>query len=113
RSGPASSSRDEVLGLWVVADDGVRRLLGVELEALADGDTDAVPAQQLHDLGVVGQVRAGRVTPRVTAAPVLLAEEAGEGRPVLVGEPELLAPPPVPVLGRRLGPLDAAAVPAE
>ena len=62
-AGPAAVSRDEVLGLWVAADDGVGRLFGVELETLAHRHADPVPTQQLHDFGVVGQVRAGRVAP--------------------------------------------------
>ena len=85
-------------------------LLGVELESLAHLDADAVGAEELDHLGVVLEVGAGRVAPRVAATPVLLAEQAGQGGPVLVGEAPLLADPAVPVLGQRLGHLHAQAV---
>src|ERR1700722_7464221 len=63
----APALRDEVLGLRVVTDDGVGRLLGVQLEPLADRHADAVPTQKLHHLRVVVQVRGGRIPPRVAA----------------------------------------------
>ena len=75
--------------------------------------------EQLGDLCVVLQVRACRVAPGVAPAPVLLAEQPGErglGRRagdrfgVLVDEAPLLADPVVPVLGERLGHLDAQPV---
>ena len=62
------------------------------------------------DGGVVLEVGAGRVAPRVAAAAVLLAEQAAERRAVLVGEAPLLADAVVPLLGQRLGHLDAEAV---
>src|SRR6202035_2716029 len=111
-TGQAGSSH-EVLGRRVVADNGVGGLLGVQLESLADGDPDAGAPQQLHHLGVVVEVRAGRVAPRVAPAPVGLAEEAGQRRPVLVAKPEFLADPAVPVLRGRFGHLDAEAVQAQ
>src|SRR5580704_19268978 len=107
RRGP---SCDEVLGLRVVADDGVRRLLGLHLEPLAHRDADAVPSQKLNNLGVIIEIGAGGIPPRIAAAPVLLAEQPGQRGPVLVGVAELLADAPVPVLGRRFGHLDAQAV---
>ena len=76
-------------------------------------DADAVAAEELDHLGVVLEVRARRVAPRVAAPPVLLAEEADQGGPVLVGEAPLLADAVVPVLGQGLGHLDAEAVELE
>jgi hypothetical protein len=73
-------------------------------------DADAVGVEQLGHRGVVLEVGAGRVAPRVAAAAVLLAEQAGERRAVLVGEAPLLADAVVPQLGERLGHLDAEAV---
>src|SRR5579875_1903034 len=84
-------SGDEVLRLGVVADDGVGRLFGDELEPVAHAHPDAVATEQLDHLGVVLQVRAGGVAPAVAAAAVLLAEQPCQGGPVLVGEPQLLA----------------------
>ena len=65
---PAPSSRHEILGLWVVADDGVGGLLGVQLEPLADRDADPIAPQQFDDLGVVGEIRAGRVRGNPTSS---------------------------------------------
>ncbi len=65
-----SRSGHEVLGLRVVADDGVGGLLGMQLEPLAHRHADALPAEELDHLGVVLEVRAGRVAPRVAPAPV-------------------------------------------
>ena len=78
-------SGDKVLGLGVMADDGGCRLLGVELEPLADFNADLVGGQQLDHLGVVLEIRAGRVAPGVAPAAVLLTEQSGQGRPRLVG----------------------------
>ncbi len=84
RSGRAAagSAGDEVLGAGVVADDGGGGLLGLVLPAglLAHLDAEAVGAEQAGDGGVVLQVGAGRVAPRVAAAAVLLAEETAQGR---------------------------------
>src|SRR5271157_2543517 len=63
---------DEVFGLGMVADDGVGGLLGVQLETLGHGHPDAVGAEELDHLGVVLEVGARRVAPRVPPAPVLL-----------------------------------------
>ena len=93
-----------------MAHDGEGGLFGVELEALADRHADPAPLQQVDDLGVVLEVRAGRVPERVAASAVLLAEETLQGRPVFVGEAPLLADPAVPKLRERLGHLDRQAV---
>jgi hypothetical protein len=71
----------EVLGLGVVADEGRGGLLGLVLEpgVLVDLDADALGVEQLGHRLVVLEVRAGRVAPRVAAAAVLLAEQAGHG----------------------------------
>ena len=70
RGYPASATRvalcalgDEVLGRRMRADDRIGGLLGFQLEVLAHGDADPVCAEQFDDLGVVGQLRAGRVAP--------------------------------------------------
>src|SRR5581483_3587314 len=104
------ASCDEVLGLWVRADDGVGGLLGVQLEPLAYFFNDAASTEQLHDFRVVVEVGAGRVAPRVAPTSIRLAEEAGQGRAVLLGDAELLADALVPVLGSGLGHLDAETV---
>src|ERR1700678_284175 len=72
---PTRSSGYEVLGVRVMADDGVRGLLGLHLESLAHRDADAVTAEELHHLFVVREVRTGRVAPRVAPTPVSLAEQ--------------------------------------
>ena len=59
--------------------------------------------EQLVELHLVVEVGARGVAPRVARAAVLLAEETGERRAVFVGETPLLADPPVPQLGERLG----------
>src|ERR1039457_687861 len=102
-AGWAGGLRDEVLRRGVRADDGVGGLFRLQLGILAHLDADAVRAEELDDLGVVGQIGAGRVAPRVAAAPVLLAKQPGQGGSVLVGEAQLLSDSPVPVLGQRLG----------
>ncbi len=65
----AGSAGDEVLGLRVVADERAGGLLGLVLEAglLADLDPEAAGVEQLGDLLVVLEVRAGGVAPRVAA----------------------------------------------
>ncbi len=63
-------------------------------------------ADQPRTAGVVLEVRARRVAPGVAAAPVLLAEQPVQARPVLAGKAPLLADAPVPVLGQSLGHLD-------
>ena len=80
----------------------------MELESLADLDPDRAPAPNSSTtLALSSRSGAGRVAPRVAAAPVLLAEQAGERGPVLVGETELFADATVPVLGKCFGHLDA------
>src|SRR5690242_12100386 len=102
------SAGDEVLGFGVVEDDRRGRLLGLVLVAglLGALEADALPTEQLEHLGVVLEVGARGVPPRVPATAVLLAEQAGERRAVLVGEAPLLPDPAVPVLRERLGHLD-------
>ena len=73
---------------------------------------DAVELEQLVELRLVLEVGARRVAPRVARPAVLLAEQAGERRAVLVGEAPLLADAAVPELGERLGHLDREPVAA-
>src|SRR6187200_2844203 len=88
RAEPEDSAGDEVLGLGVVADDRRGGLLGLVLPAglLGDLDAEAVGAEQAGDGGVVLEVGAGRVAPRVAAAAVLLAEQPADRRAVLADE---------------------------
>src|SRR4029453_5167462 len=114
-SRPRRSAGHEVLGLGMVADDRRGGLLGLGLEArvLVALQANPLTLQQVQYLLVVLEVRAGGVAPRVAPAAVLLAEQAGERGPVLVGEPPLLPHAPVPVLGEGLGHLDPEAVEQE
>ena len=66
--------------------------------------------EQLVELHLVLEVGARGVAPRVARPAVLLAEEPGERRAVLVGEAPLLADAPVPQLRERLGHLHREAV---
>src|SRR5579875_4112933 len=87
-------SGHEVLGARVVAHQRHGGLLGVELEPFAHLDTDPVASEQFDGFGVVVEVGAGRVAPGVAAPAVLLAEQARQARPVLLGEAPLLADAP-------------------
>src|SRR5262245_9806337 len=78
-------SGDEVLRLGVGDDDRRRALLRHQVELLCEGDADALDVEELRHLRLVLEVGARRVAPRVARAAVLLAEEAGERRAVLVG----------------------------
>src|ERR1017187_10003630 len=91
---------DEVLGLGVMADDGCRCLLRVELEPLADLDPDAIGTGQINHLGVVLQAGTCRAAPRIFAAPVFVAEQAGQGGSGFVGVPQFLPDPMMPVFGQ-------------
>ena len=107
---PLRASDDEVLRLGVGDDDRRGALLGLELELLGELHADAVQLEQVVELGLVLEVGARRVAPRVARPAVLLAEQPGERRAVLVGEAPLLADAAVPQLGERLGHLDREAV---
>ena len=74
RETPQCSLGDEVLGQWVVTDDGVGSLLGVELEAFRDLNAYSSGSEELGDLGVVGQVRTSGIAPRVATTSILLTE---------------------------------------
>src|SRR5262249_58851958 len=89
--GPRASARDEVLRLRMVADDGGGRLLGLVLPArlLADVDAQPLGAEQARHGGVVLEVGARRVAPRVTTTSVLLPEQTPDGGTVLVDEAPL------------------------
>src|SRR4051794_20034384 len=110
-----TSAGDEVLGLGVVTDDGRGRLLGLVLPGgiLGAAHADAVGVEQLGHLGVVLEVRTGRVAPGVAAAPELLAEQAQQARTVLAAEAPFGPDAGVPVLGQRLGQLHPEAVQEE
>ncbi len=97
-------------GWWQMIAEVVCSGLVLPAGLLADLDAEPVGAEQRGDGGVVLEVGARRVAPRVAAAAVLLAEQPADRRAVLADEPPLLADPLVPVLGERLGHLDAEAV---
>src|SRR3970040_1877112 len=84
---------DEVLRLWVVADQRRSGLLGLVLEGglLTHLDAESIGTQQPSHLLVVLQVGTCRIAPRVTATPVLLSDQPDQVRPVLVDEAPLLA----------------------
>src|SRR5699024_9622682 len=100
-----ASASHEVLGFWVMGDDGAGRLLGVVLVTgvLAAFEADALTFEQLQDRLVVLEIGAGRIAPRVAPTTVLLAEQTGEGRAVLVSVTHLLTDPAMPQLAERLG----------
>src|SRR5436305_14646714 len=58
-TGAEESSRVEVLGFRMVHDDGVRRLLGHQLERLRQRHADPLRTQQLDDLGAVFEIGTG------------------------------------------------------
>src|SRR5690348_15881948 len=66
---PWDHSYAEVLRLGVVDDDGVGRLLGVQLHLFGQLDTDPGRFEQPDHLGAVGQVRAGGIADRIARAP--------------------------------------------
>src|SRR5438477_2941881 len=111
-AGTPVSAGDEVLRAWVMADERRGGLLGLVLPTrfFVALDTDVLGAQQLGDLGVVFEIGAGGIAPRIAPTAILLAEQAGQRRPVHVGEAPLLADAMVPVLGQRLGHLDPQTV---
>src|SRR5437879_5462322 len=104
------SPGDEVLRPGVMADECRGRLLRLVLEVFAERHADPLGIEQLGDLGVVLEVGARRIAPRVPPTAVLLPEQTGERGAVLAGEPPLLADAAVPVLGQRLGHLDTEAM---
>src|SRR3954465_8001568 len=59
---PPPSSGVEVLRLGGMHDDRVGGLLGHQLEALGQRDTDAVRLEQLDDLGAILEVGTGWIT---------------------------------------------------
>ena len=96
----------------MVADDRRSRLLGLVLPAgfFTHADTDAPCLEQLGNLGIVFQVGARGVAPRITPTAILLAEEPVQRRTVFVDEAPLAANAMVPELGERLGHLDTNAM---
>src|SRR5262245_31043794 len=106
RVGGSRRSGDEVLRLGVGDDDRRGALLGDEVELLGERHADVLDVEELRHLGLVLEVGARRVAPRVARPAVLLTEEAGERRAVLVGEAPLLTDAAVPELGERLRHLD-------
>src|SRR5262245_61247980 len=99
----------------MVADDGGGRLLGLVLPArlLADLDAEPVGTQQARHGGVVLEIGARRVAPRVATTAVLLPEQTPHGGTVLLDEAPLRPDAPVPVLGEGFGHLDTEAVEQE
>src|ERR1700676_2049016 len=91
----------EILRLGVVHDNGVGGLLGMQLHLLGQLNPDPGRLEQAHDLGPVGQVRAGGIADRVPGAAVAEPEEAVQVVGIGPGESELAPDPGVPVLGER------------
>src|SRR5690606_20068478 len=99
----------------VVADDRRGGLLRVVLPSglLAHLDAEPLGAQDPGNGGVVLEVGAGGIPPRVATTSILLAEQPTQRRAVFGGEPPFLADAMVPVLGERFGHLDAEPVEQE
>src|SRR5947209_7701540 len=64
----------KILRLRVVDDDGRGGLLGVELVFLTEADADLLGVQQLQELLLVGEVRAGRIAEGIAAAAIALRQ---------------------------------------
>src|SRR5919109_1198154 len=96
--GPRHARPDrEVFRLRVVDDDRRGALLRYELERLGQRDADLLGRQNREELGVLLQVGAGRVAPRVALA-------------LLAREPKPLPDDPVGIFGQRLRQRDAQTV---
>ena len=67
-------------------------------------------SSSVEELGLVFQVRAGRVAEAVARPPVALPEDAREVGRILARDAQLLPDPLVPELGQRLGRLHRQAV---
>src|SRR5439155_25574697 len=65
----------EVLRRRMVHDQRCRGLFRLELELLAQPQTDSLRLQQSEEMRLVLERRAGRITERVAAAAVVLLEE--------------------------------------
>ena len=91
-------------------DDRVGRLLGVELQLLAQLDADPRRVEQLHERSPVLEVRARRVAERVSRTAVRLVADGGVHVAVGRAEAQLVAHAAVPQLGQRLGQLHGEAV---
>jgi len=95
-----------------VDDNGVRRLLRVQLELLRQLHPDALGPEEAHDLGAILEIRARAVAQGVPRSPIAQFEEVLDVGRILGcgGHParkyQFLADPPVPVFGERFGQLD-------
>src|SRR5262247_624955 len=105
RTGYIDSSDREVLRARVVAHDRGRRLLGPELEFLAELDPDLLGVEQLQERLLIREVRARGVAEAEAAAAVALLEELLRVARVVAGDPELAADLLVHVLREPLGEL--------
>src|SRR6187402_1172772 len=94
-------------------DEGVGRLLRVQLELLGQRHADPLWLEELHDLGSILEIRARRVPEGVPRTPVALLEHGVEPGLVLVAEAELAADSGMPALGERLRELHGQAVELE
>src|ERR1700687_6450946 len=61
RNRPRTLNHVKIFGFRVVDDNRGGRLFGVELEFFAERDPDAFRIEQREELGLIFQVRAGRV----------------------------------------------------
>src|SRR5438270_856712 len=103
----------KVFRLRVVDDDGGGRLLGIELVFLAEADADLLGMQQLQQLLLVGEVRAGRVAEGIAAAAIALRQHLVVVARLFGGEAQFAADALVRVFGEGLGHLDREAVQIE
>src|ERR1043165_2248160 len=103
----------EILRLFVVDDDGGGGLFGHELEFFAQLDINARRREQLEELRLVFEVRAGGIAEAEARGLVALMKEPGEFFRVSVCDAEFLADALVPEFGERLGWLHREAVKVE
>src|ERR1051326_6948716 len=110
----SNSIHHEVLGLGMVDDDGGGGLFGLELEGVCKADADGLLGmQQREELGLVFEVGAGRVSEGVARAAVLLVEEVGDARGVVLGDAELFSDFLVHKFGEGFGGFNAESVAIE
>ena len=92
-----AGSHREILGLGVVQYDRRGRLLRVELKALAEGEPDAIGAEQVEDLFLVLQVRTGGIAEGIARAAIALLQKPvavarGQNRSASIGKNSPAAP---------------------
>jgi hypothetical protein len=102
----AKALGDEVLGLRVVADDGVGGLFGMQLKSFRDLYANSPTFKQVDQLGIIGQIGTGWVSPRVATTAVFLAEQASDGRTIFGLVAKFCPDSAMPKFGQPLSHLD-------